>query len=216
MLCVWVPWTSRGRISCAVTHRQPASLRGERTRTFPRETALHHTSRIHIPAAATGSPPPSPRNSLAVRVYSRVCHVVCRHGMIQGPCCVWSQVFHTLPWLSCAGEDSFHHNCKDCCLSVGGHPTLYPPTSSEISHSQLVISPCTLMITHNKRFTINKTFSNDCLVVVRCTWKICETIMHKTTLVGALKKYISRHIASALKPSQEENIISFGEFGHYT
>lgn len=133
-----------------------------------------------------------------------------------GACCVWSQVFHTLPWLSCAGEDSFHHNCKDCCLSVGGHPTLYPPTSSEISHSQLVISPCTLMITHNKRFTINKTFSNDCLVVFRCTWKICETIMHKTTLVGALKKYISRHIASALKPSQEDNIISFGEFGHYT
>lgn len=85
VLCVWVPWTSRGRISCAVTHRQPASLRRERTRTFLRETALHHTSRIHIPAAATGSPPPSPRNSLAVRVYSRVCHVVCHHGMIQGP-----------------------------------------------------------------------------------------------------------------------------------
>lgn len=77
VFCVWLAWTSRGRISCAVTHRQPALLRRERTRTFLREAAPHRTfESIHIPAAATGSPPPSliPRNSQAVRVCSRVRH----------------------------------------------------------------------------------------------------------------------------------------------
>lgn len=66
-----VPWSSHGRMSCAVTHRQPASLCRETTRTHQRQTALNQTTH-NIHAATSGARQPNHIlvSPLAVRVYS--------------------------------------------------------------------------------------------------------------------------------------------------
>lgn len=51
--CTQVPWTSPGRMSCAVTHLQPTSLQREATRT-QRQIAPIQASHT-IPAAASGA-----------------------------------------------------------------------------------------------------------------------------------------------------------------
>lgn len=83
VLCVWsmtrkppstqVPWTSHGRMSCAVTHHQPTSLWRETTRTHRRQTALNQTSHI-IPAAALGTRQPNHilMSSLAVSFFTGI------------------------------------------------------------------------------------------------------------------------------------------------